>query len=218
MSVRLHIDSGQQLFIVHADGEVTTEEIDAVLDALQGSAVAGYRKPFDATLATTRMDAQELLAIGVGMKALQDRPLGPLAFVLQKRRTAGLARVLGILATADRPLRLFEDAVVARRWLDGWASPPGPATTRDSGTHVRWERVGLMGMVQIIGVRSVDLDVLRPEALTRGKLGHRDGRSLAAAVSVIGDDAGRLVKDDMLLGCHRGRSLNEGCRRQVAHR
>jgi hypothetical protein len=71
MSVRLHIGSGQQLFIVHADGEVTTEEIDAVLDALQGSAVAGYRKPFDATLATIRMDAQELLAIGVGMKALQ---------------------------------------------------------------------------------------------------------------------------------------------------
>src|SRR5689334_21055553 len=108
MSVHLAIDSREQLFIASAEGDVTKEELDGVLDALQGDGVAGYRKLFDATRASTRLDNHELLAIGVRLKALQDRPLGPLAFVLQKQRLGRLARVLGILATADRPLRLFD--------------------------------------------------------------------------------------------------------------
>jgi hypothetical protein len=72
------------------------------------------------------MDTDELLAIGARIRSLQQGAVGPLAFVMQKHRLARLARILGILATARRPMRLFEQPEPARRWLEG-QSPALPS-------------------------------------------------------------------------------------------
>src|SRR5262245_9491800 len=118
MPVHWHIDSLRQLFVATAEGDVTRAEVDDMLNALEGAAATGYCKLFDATQATTRMDTEELLAIGARIRLLQHGAVGPLAFVMQKHRLARLARILGILATARRPMRLFEQLEPARRWLE----------------------------------------------------------------------------------------------------
>ena len=46
------------------------------------------------------------------------RPVGPLAIVLSDDKAAAAARVLGILASADRPIKLFTSLPPARRWID----------------------------------------------------------------------------------------------------
>ena len=43
--------------------------------------------------------------------------LGPLAVVIADNKYELLARVLGILAAARRPMRIFNDAGKARQWL-----------------------------------------------------------------------------------------------------
>jgi hypothetical protein len=122
MPVHWDIDTLRQLFVVTAEGDVTRADIDDMLDALEDAGATRYCKLFDATEATTRMDTEELLAIGARIRSLQHGAVGPLAFVMQKHRLGRLARLLGILAAARRPMRLFEQSEPARRWLEG--QPP----------------------------------------------------------------------------------------------
>jgi hypothetical protein len=44
--------------------------------------------------------------------------VGPLAVVVPEDKFDLIARVLGALAAADRPMRLFTDLRPARRWID----------------------------------------------------------------------------------------------------
>jgi hypothetical protein len=51
---------------------------------------------------------------------------GPLAIVMPREKYETFARMLGILAVPDRPMRFFTDAAAARAWLDepdvrGWS-------------------------------------------------------------------------------------------------
>lgn len=100
-----------------AEGDVTRADVDALLLAIEAADAVRYGKLFDATQATTSMDGEELLAIGVRIRGLQKGPVGALAFVVQKHRRERLARILGILASARRPMRLFTEARTARQWL-----------------------------------------------------------------------------------------------------
>lgn len=122
MAIHWDIDSLQQIFVATAEGDVTRAEVDAMLNALEAAGATSYCKLFDARAATTRLDTEELLAIGARIRSLQHGAVGPLAFVMQKHRLGRLARILGILATAHRPMRLFEQLEPARRWLEG--QPP----------------------------------------------------------------------------------------------
>lgn len=119
MALRWNIESREKLVVVVADGNVELEEAERMLDALVRSGAMGYRKLFDGLLGETRMSSFELLKLGVRIRALHagDTPLGPVALALPHDKRLPLMRLMGILAAARRPLRIFNDLESAHKWL-----------------------------------------------------------------------------------------------------
>ncbi len=77
-----------------------------------------YRKLFDATRGGTSMNAGDMLALGVRMRAFHALgPMGPLAVVMPPDKGELASRILGMLAAADRPMRVFGELAPARRWI-----------------------------------------------------------------------------------------------------
>ncbi len=120
MALHWTIDSRMQIFVATCDGNVDLSEVIVMLDAVVGANGLGYRKLFDGTNGSTQMSPVDMLGIGVRIRALQDgdREHGPLAIVVPDDKFAMMSRLLGILAAAKRPMRVFKDAEKARKWLD----------------------------------------------------------------------------------------------------
>ena len=118
MPLHWTIDTRARLVVATADGMVTLLDVDELLISLAGAGAVPYRKLLDGRLADIAMNLDELTAIAAKIRALHVQPVGPLAIVLPKDKSELLSRVLGALAAADRPMRIFKDPQAARRWLD----------------------------------------------------------------------------------------------------
>ena len=132
MALHWFIDSRARLIVVTAEGPVSRTEIDGLLDAVTGAKALGYRKLVDATAGKFAMNALDLLAIGARVRSLHAGSVGAVAIVLPGRLPQEgepddaptlVARLIGILASAKRPLRLFKSVASARHWLDSLAVP-----------------------------------------------------------------------------------------------
>ena len=132
MALNWVIDSRERLIIVTAEGPVSRAEIDGLLDAVTGAKALGYRKLIDAVAGEFALSALDMLAIGARVRSLHAGSVGAVALVLPEGLPrAGepddaptlLARLVGILASAKRPLRLFKSVASARRWLDSLTVP-----------------------------------------------------------------------------------------------
>jgi hypothetical protein len=120
------IDSREQLVNAVTEGEVTLEDALGFLRAVAGADAISYRKLFDGRAGTSSMSAQELLVVSAEIRALHGRgKVGALAIVSCPEQTEPYARVLGALAMADRPMKLFDNLSRARHWLDEQATPAG---------------------------------------------------------------------------------------------
>jgi hypothetical protein len=123
MSLFWTLDSRRQLFTVTCEGKVDHADVNAMIDALVGANGLRYRKLFDGTRGSTEMNEQEILSVGARMRDLHalQGDHGALAVILPDDKYDQISRVLGILAAAKRPMRVFRDIEKARKWLD---SPP----------------------------------------------------------------------------------------------
>ena len=119
VAVHWKVDSESRLFEAVCDGLVEASEIHQMLDALVGSDALGYRKFFDGSRADTNLGPLDVLSIGVRLRSMHEPgiELGPLAVVIPANKYKLLSRVLGILAAARRPMRIFDDPGKARQWL-----------------------------------------------------------------------------------------------------
>lgn len=112
------IDPDRKLVTATAEGGVTQTELAAYLDAVDQAGALSYRKLFDAGRGDPGMDSEELLALGVRMRASHAvGPMGALAIVVPGEVEGSFGRVLGILASAKRPMRVFSDLAAARKWI-----------------------------------------------------------------------------------------------------
>jgi hypothetical protein len=132
MALHWFIDSRERLIIVTAEGPVSRADIDGLLDAVTGAKALPYRKLVDATAGRFAMGALDLLAIGARVRSLHSGSVGAVALVLPDGLPRDgepddaptlVARLIGILASAKRPLRMFKSVTAARRWLDSLAVP-----------------------------------------------------------------------------------------------
>ncbi|HEY4169660.1 MAG TPA: hypothetical protein VGM96_22915 [Reyranella sp.] len=113
------IDSRERLVMGIAEGGVRRDEMDAYLDAIAGAGAGTYRKLFDGSRGEPLMGADDIMALAVRMRDMQQLGLaGPLAIVMPRDKYDQFARMLGILAVAERPMQFFSDAASARAWLD----------------------------------------------------------------------------------------------------
>ena len=132
MGLHWFIDSRKRLIVVTAEGPVTRIDIDDLLDAVMGAKALGYRKLVDATAGKFAMSAIDLMAVGVRVRSLHAGSVGAVALVLPERLPRDdepedapslVARLLGILASAKRPFRLFKSVASAKHWLESLKMP-----------------------------------------------------------------------------------------------
>ncbi len=113
------IDSRERLFIGIGEGEVTFSDAASLLDVLAGAKAVPYRKIIDGRAAHSTMTDEELLAVCARIRGLHELgTVGALALVGAPDQYTKCARLLGALAAADRPIKLFGRVLTARRWLD----------------------------------------------------------------------------------------------------
>jgi hypothetical protein len=125
------IDSRERLVTAAAEGAVRRQDVDAYLDAVAGAGAGNYRKLFDGSRGEPQVSADEIMALAVRMRGMQQSGLaGPLAIIMPRDKYEQFARMLGILAVPERPMQFFSDQAAARAWLDepevrGWSSEAG---------------------------------------------------------------------------------------------
>jgi hypothetical protein len=122
MPIYWTIDSKQQLVVVTAEGDITHADAQQYLDTIEGCGAVGYRKLYDGRAGNLAMSHDEMMAIGAKIRGQHHRPVGALAIVLPDDQAELVARLLGILASADRPLKLFTSVPPAQRWIDSLAA------------------------------------------------------------------------------------------------
>lgn len=118
MPVYWTIDSRERLFTGIAEGDVTFDDAMALLEALSGAGAVSYRKLIDGRGSHSAMTADELLMLCARVRACHDeKPVGALALVGTNEQIATFARLLGALAAADRPMKVFHGLRQAAAWL-----------------------------------------------------------------------------------------------------
>jgi hypothetical protein len=120
------IDSRSRLVVVTAEGTVTRADFEEYLEVVTGAGANGYAKIFDGTRGENAMTREDMLALAARFREMHAEPHGPLAIVLQPDRQARLEPVLGALAAADRPLRLFATMRAAQTWIKTLATGAKP--------------------------------------------------------------------------------------------
>ena len=124
MPLHWTIDSESRFVSVVAKGDVSRPEVEQLLDEMMSRGAMTFRKLFDGLDGDTTMAPQDLLAVGVRMRAHHaGGPMGPLALVLPDKRAEIIVPILGMLAAADRPMRIFATRQKARRWLESLGGP-----------------------------------------------------------------------------------------------
>lgn len=118
MPIHWTIDHDRKRILAIAQGDVTRAQFEAYLDAMAAEKALSYPKLFDGLAGDTSMGASELLAVAARIRSYHSEPVGPVALVLPEDKTHLLLRVLGALAAAKRPLRIFRSRKSAHRWLD----------------------------------------------------------------------------------------------------
>ena len=115
-------DSNLRTVDVVAEGEVTLADAMAFFDATETAATLAYKQLIDGSRGRAAMTAEELMAIVVRIRSQHDMSaMGALAVVVTREQAHQFARLLGAAAVADRPLRVFDELRLARRWLDAQA-------------------------------------------------------------------------------------------------
>ncbi len=118
MPLHWTIDSKAKLLTVVAEGDVTRAEFESYLDLIDQAGLHTYRKLFNGIDADTSMGPEHILAMGVRMRTShQVQPVGPLAVAVAEDKVAMFSRVLGMLAAATRPMRVFHEAGAAHDWI-----------------------------------------------------------------------------------------------------
>ena len=92
----------------------------SLLEALAGARALSYRKLFDGRVVQSMMTSEELLAVCAKIRSYHDQArVGALAMVATPEQAERFGRLLGALASADRPMRMFAGLRQARIWLYG---------------------------------------------------------------------------------------------------
>ena len=113
-----------RLIVAVAKDTVGLKDIEAYLDAVVVANLIGYRKIFDMTNALVQLDDDEVMALGARIRAYDSMGrMGPLAIVASSTESYDRSRMFATLAVADRPLQIFRELHLARRWLDTQPTP-----------------------------------------------------------------------------------------------
>ena len=128
MSVYWLIDSREELVTMTIEGDLSRADIEACIDAVLDAKALGYQKLVDSRASHFTLPPDDMLAVGVRIRGLDQTASGALALVLPAEVPASMNRLFGMLASASRPMRLFTSIRKANAWL-------GQGPTRHNVQH-----------------------------------------------------------------------------------
>lgn len=118
MSLHWTIYPERKLMTATAVGDVTREEFEAYLEAVEAAGANSYSKLFDGSQARASMTPEDVLELGRRMRATHATgPMGALAVVVPSELVEPFDRLLGMLAAAERPMRVFRQTAPAHKWI-----------------------------------------------------------------------------------------------------
>jgi hypothetical protein len=133
------IDPANSLMVAVGNGDVTRGEVESFFDAIVENEALAYRKVFDVHKGDTAMTADDVLPLGVRLRLLHELgEMGPLAVVLPLGRGKRLQRALGMVAAAKRPMRIFDDPLLAYRWIAKQDIPGATAEPAEEKETLAW--------------------------------------------------------------------------------
>jgi hypothetical protein len=113
------IDSKARLFTGVAEGDVSMADTIDLLEAMAGAKAMSYRKLFDGRAAIATLSFDEMLSLCARIRSYHEQGMmGALAIVATAEQTMNCARVLGALASAKRPIKVFNNPRQARNWIE----------------------------------------------------------------------------------------------------
>ena len=119
MSFHWQLESKIRRVTITADGDFTRADVESYLEVIEASGAVTWSKLFDGRFGRLAMSREDMLALGVRFRSYHVKgPVGPLAVVVDGTQVDRVDRLLGILATADRPMRVFRELEPARRWIE----------------------------------------------------------------------------------------------------
>lgn len=118
MPLSWNLDPTQHFVLVSAEGEITRADIEAYLSEIERLGAVGWRKLVDLSNARPALTEEDVLTIGLRFRQADEAgDVGALAVVMPKSDPERVMRLLGFLAAAKRPMRLFKAIEPAQRWI-----------------------------------------------------------------------------------------------------
>jgi hypothetical protein len=119
MPVTWTISHPARLVIAVVKDEANLADMQQYLDAVVVADALSYRKIFDLSNGALDLTDQDMMALGARIRAYASTStMGPLAIVAASPQAYERARFYSTLADADRPLQIFRELHLARKWLD----------------------------------------------------------------------------------------------------
>jgi len=101
-------------------------DIERYFAGVTADGAMGYRKIFEITHTPAALSDENLRALGARVVLYaQHGQVGPLAIVAASDSSFERAKLFAAAATARRPLAIFRELHLARRWLDAQSLPDG---------------------------------------------------------------------------------------------
>jgi hypothetical protein len=128
MPVHWTISHASRLVVAVAKGDVRAGDIEQYFAGVTAEGAMGYRKIFEITHTPKALSEENLKALGQRVVYYaQNGQVGPVAIVAASDESFAQAETFARAAAAARPLQIFRELHVARRWLDEQqAVPPAP--------------------------------------------------------------------------------------------
>ena len=119
MPLLLTVRPDERLVIATGRDKVSIRDVEDYLNATMAGERLAYSKLVDFSDCKLALSESDMLWLGAWIKAYASAgfKLGPLAIVVRSRDRP-LVRLYKVLATADRPLKFFSNALSARTCLD----------------------------------------------------------------------------------------------------
>jgi len=125
MTLRWKIDHAERLVTVKTSDELGFHELEAYLRDVANERALSFRKLWDAREGRSQLGGDELDSyVATVSRFVQWQPLGPYAVVVGPDEGLAHDSLLSrLLATRQRPIRLFSDIVEAQDWLKAQPLP-----------------------------------------------------------------------------------------------
>jgi hypothetical protein len=127
MPVHWTISHPNRLVVAVAKETVSVQDIEQYFTGVTAGGGMSYRKIFEITHSPMALSDENLKALGQRvMYYAQHGQVGPVAIVAASDESYAQATVFADAAKASRPLQIFRELHVARRWLDDQDVPDAP--------------------------------------------------------------------------------------------